>query len=140
MPSGSVPERAWERLYVAGCYGLHEPILSRLAGDTLALFTSTNLLVLALMLGAWAGAAIVGGPVAWVVELGLGAVGLYYLGGQIVEMSADLGKYAYVAYSAKTDGELQAAGKHFADALVTLGDTAIQTAVSWVAFRGVRVA
>src|SRR4051794_16973625 len=116
MAASGVPDSAWERLYVAAGYGLESSIILRLGKDTLALFTKTNLLTFAIILGAWA-AAQFAGPVAWVADLGLAAFGLYALGQQIVSFSEEIGTYAKGAYQAQSEAQLREAGAHFANAM-----------------------
>lgn len=88
-----------------------------------AMLTSTSVAIIAAGLAVWAASHLFGaGEILDVVLLGLG---LITLGAGAVKGGEELAKFTMVALNARTPGDLDIAGQHFARAIDILGITAV---------------
>lgn len=88
-----------------------------------ALLTPENLALMAGTLAVWAGSHFFG--VGEVVDVGLLLIGAFFIGWSITDVVKSLVEFGTTAINARTEDDLDRAGKHFAHAAVTGGLTAI---------------
>ena len=89
-----------------------------------SMLTPGSLAIIAGTLAVWAGSHFFGvGEVVDVILLGVGAIAL---GFSVFDGASELYDFAVGALEARTDADLEAAGKHFARAVVVLGISTIQ--------------
>jgi len=133
MTPDQVQNLAWyERFYEALVRGLARlPIQAR--HDLLDLLDLDTLWGLLVLLAAWAGAQTLG--LGEVADLAIGGYGLYSLGKAVLQVGGHLWDFAKGAISAKSEEDLQAAGRHFAAALSEGGITALEALLGSGAFK-----
>ena len=103
---------------------------SSVAEKFFALLNYQNLWALAIVLGGWVFATIVGGPIGLAVNGLLLVYGLYSLYEQLAATWNSFRQAATTAYNARSDEELHEAGRFFADALSQGGITLIEVVVT----------
>lgn len=97
---------------------------AEMRGAIESVLSPASLAIVAGTLAVWAGSHLFG--VGEIVDVVLLCVGAVALGWSVFEGSAELYKFATGALQASTVAELDVAGKHFAQAVLTLGFSTIQ--------------
>jgi len=128
----------WERMGAAMLVGVRDPILKKTLGDeALALLDPESLLLLAAVIAVVLYGNAWGGPVAWAGTLAT-LVGLYFAGRDVISIANNFATFGKLAYDAKTEDDIKAAGREFAYALGRLGPQLLIALLTAGAFKAAR--
>lgn len=105
-----------------------------LVEEASALFTASTLWGLALVLGAWLLATIIGGPIGLAIDALIVGYGLYELWPVVKKVAGDGWEWLKGSYYANNEEDLKQAGRHFADALAAGGIAVLETIILHRAF------